>query len=82
MPPKQKTRIAARDCVDWVSFSMDVRVAYSSTGEIIDAKTKNIVSTLRDEEGHDVRSEKMLDLVIVNGKVIRAGNQFGAGAKR
>ncbi len=81
MPPKQRTTIKARDCVGWVSFSMDGRVAYSSTGEIIDVATKKIVTALRDEEGHDVQSEKMLDLVIAGKKVLRAGSQFGLGAK-
>ena len=81
MPPKQITTVKARDCVGWVSFSMDGRFAYSSTGEIIDAATKKVVATLRDETGREVQSEKMLDLVISDGKVIRAGNQFGVGAK-
>jgi DNA-binding beta-propeller fold protein YncE len=79
MPPKQMTSIQARDCVGWVSFSMDGRAAYSSTGEIIDAATKKIVATLQDETGRQVQSEKMLDLTIANGKVVRAGNQFGVG---
>lgn len=81
MPPKQITTVKARDCVGWVSFSMDGRFAYSSTGEIIDAATRKVVATLRDETGRDVQSEKMLDLVISGGRVIRAGNQFGVGAK-
>jgi hypothetical protein len=29
-----------------------------------------------------VQSEKMLDLVIADGKVVRAGNQFGVGSRR
>ncbi len=82
MPPKQLTTIKARDCVGWLSFSMDGRFAYSSTGEIIDATTKKVVASLRDENGHDVQSEKVLDLVIENGRVIRAGNQFGVGRKQ
>jgi len=81
MPPKQITSIQARDCVGWVSFSMDGRAAYSSTGEIIDAATKKIVAALQDETGRQVQSEKMLDLTIADGKVIRAGNQFGVGLK-
>jgi DNA-binding beta-propeller fold protein YncE len=81
MPPKQLTSIKARDCVGWVSFSMDGRFAYSSTGEIIDAGSKKIVAALRDEAGHDVQSEKLLDITIANGKVTRAGNQFGVGKK-
>lgn len=81
MPPKQLTTIAARDCVGWLSFSLDGLAAYSSTGEIIDVATKKITHTLRDEEGHDVQSEKVLDLIVQNGRVIRAGNQFGIGQK-
>lgn len=82
MPPKQTTSIRARDCVGWVSFSMDGRFAYSSTGEIIDASTKRVVAALQDEKGREVQSEKMLDLTIADGKVVRAGNQFGVGASR
>ena len=82
MPPKQMTSIKARDCVGWLSFSMDGRFAYSSTGEIIDARTKKIVAALTDEAGRQVQSEKLLDLDIANGKVIRAGNQFGVGMKQ
>jgi DNA-binding beta-propeller fold protein YncE len=82
MPPKQMTTVKARDCVGWLSFSMDGRFGYSSTGEIIDVPTKKIVAALQDEAGHQVQSEKLLDLEISNGKVVRAGNQFGVGHKR
>lgn len=82
MPPKQLTTIKARDCVGWLNFSLDGRFAYSSTGEIINVAAKRIVATLQDETGREVQSEKMLDLLITNGKVVRAGNQFGVGAKR
>ncbi|MEO8564417.1 MAG: hypothetical protein ABI601_20250 [bacterium] len=81
-PAKQIASVKMRDCVGWVSFSMDGRVAYSSTGEIIDVATRTVIATLRDETGRDVQSEKMLDLVIADGKVVRAGNQFGVGAGR
>ena len=82
MPPKQVTSIKVRDCVSWVSFSMDGRFGYSSTGEIIDVRTKKIVAALQDETGRQVQSEKLLELAIENGKVIRAGNQFGVGMKQ
>ena len=82
MPPKQVTSIKVRDCVSWVSFSMDGRFGYSSTGEIIDVRTKKIVAALQDETGRQVQSEKLLELAIENGKVIRAGNQFGVGRKQ
>ena len=82
MPPKQITSIKARDCVGWVSFSMDGRFAYSSTGEIIDVATKKIAAALEDETGRQVQSEKLLELVVAGGKVVRAGNQFGVGMKQ
>ena len=61
---------------------MDGRVGYSSTGEMINVATRRTIATLTDEMGRAVQSEKMLDLVIADGKVVRAGNQFGVGARR
>ena len=81
MPPKQVRSIKASDCVGWLSFSMDGKFGYSSTGEIIDVKAKKVVASLRDENGRPVQSEKMLDLVIENGKVTLVGNQFGVGKR-
>jgi DNA-binding beta-propeller fold protein YncE len=82
MPPKQTTSIKMRDCPGWVSFSMDSKFAYSSTGEIIDAGTKKVVAALQDETGRAVQSEKLLDVMVAGGKVVRAGNQFGVGMKQ
>ncbi|HEX7980099.1 MAG TPA: hypothetical protein VF461_15930 [Gemmatimonadaceae bacterium] len=82
MPPKQVADLPMRDCVGWVSFSMDGKTAYSSTGEMIDVATRKVIATLTDETGRAVQSEKMLDLVIADGRVVRAGNQFGVGARR
>jgi DNA-binding beta-propeller fold protein YncE len=81
MPPRQTVSIKLRDMPGWISFSMDGRFAFSSTGEIIDAAMKKIVATLQDETGRQVQSEKMLDLAIANGKLVRAGNQFGVGMR-
>lgn len=82
MPPKQMTSIKTKEMPGWVSFSIDGKTAYSSTGEMIDARTKKIVATLKDETGQPVESEKVLELVFDNGKAVRAGNQFGVGAKK
>lgn len=82
MPPKQGQTIHLNEFPGWLSFSMDGKQAYSSTGEIIDAKTKKTIATLKDESGHLVQSEKLLDLEIAGGKVTKAGNQFGVGQKR
>ena len=81
MPPKQTTTVHLNEFPGWISFSMDGRVAYSSTGEIIDVASKKIVATLYDEKHHLVQSEKLLDVDMANGKVVRVGNQFGVGQK-
>ena len=79
MPPKQGATIHLKEFPGWLSFSLDGRYAYISTGDIIDAATKQIVATLHDETGHLVQSEKLLDVEIAGGRVVRAGNQFGIG---
>ena len=81
MPPKQGQTIQLKEFPGWVSFSMDGKYAYVSTGDIIDAASKRVVASLKDETGHLVQSEKLLDLEISGGRVARAGNQFGVGMK-
>ncbi|HKX00600.1 MAG TPA: YncE family protein [Bryobacteraceae bacterium] len=82
MPPKQVTSIVLRDMPGWITFSIDGRFAYPSTGEVIDTHTKKIIATLWDEAGRQVQSEKMLELDFEGDKVVRAGNQFGIGSKK
>jgi len=82
MPPRQEATIHLRDFPGWISFSIDGHHAYSSTGEIIDTATREIVATLTDETGRQVQSEKLLEIVFEDGKVVRAGNQFGIGMKQ
>ena len=79
MPPKQVGRIELRDEPGWITFSIDGRLAYPSTGDVIDARTRKIVATLKDETGRDVQSEKMLEIDFRGTKPVRAGDQFGFG---
>ena len=81
MPPKQVTSIAVRDQPGWVTFSMDGRFAYPSTGEVIDLKTKKIVAALTDEAGRMVQSEKVVEIVFDGTKPVRNGDQFGIGRR-
>jgi DNA-binding beta-propeller fold protein YncE len=81
MPPKQKTSIAVKDLPGWITFSIDGRTVYSSSGEVIDARSKKVVTNLKDEQGKDFQSEKLLEIDIDGSKVVRAGNQFGVGMK-
>lgn len=82
MPPKQITSIALRDQPGWVTFSMDGRYAYPSTGEVVDTKTKKIIVALEDEAGRMVQSEKVVEVVFSDGKPVKAGDQFGIGRRR
>lgn len=82
MPPKQATSIKLRDQPGWITFSIDGRYAYPSTGDVIDTHTKRIVATLEDEAGQHVQSEKLLEVDTVNGKPVAAGDQFGIGRQR
>lgn len=78
-PPKQVASIELRDEPGWVTFSIDGKYAYPSTGEVIDPETRAILTTLKDETGAPVMSEKLLEIVFKDGKPIRNGDQFGLG---
>jgi len=82
MPPKLLTTLKLRDQPGWVTFSMDGRYAYPSTGEIFDVKTKKLVVALKDETGREVGSEKLVEIVFDGARPVRAGDQFGLGYKR
>jgi len=79
MPPKQIATIALRDQPGWVTFSIDGRYAYPSTGDVIEVGTRKIVAGLKDEKAADVQSEKMVEIDFQDGNPIRAGDQFGLG---
>ena len=78
-PFQQLTTIPLQDMPGWVTFSMDGRYAYPSSGEVIDVKTRKILLTLQDEFYNSVASEKMVEVHIAGNKVVKAGDQFGIG---
>lgn len=79
MPPKQGTSIALRGQPGWITFSLDGRYAYPSTGDVIDVASHKIITGLKDEEGREVASEKLLEIDFDGDKPSRAGDQFGLG---
>lgn len=80
--PKYVASIALRDEPGRVTFSLDGRLAYPSTGEVIDVKTRKVVAQLTDETGAAVQSEKLLEIDFKGDQPIRAGDQFGIGRKK
>ncbi len=81
-PPKQTDSLGLREQPGWVTFSIDGKFAYPSTGEVFDTKTKRIVATLKDEQGRTVHSEKMVEIQFKDGVPVRNGDQFGVGRVR
>lgn len=79
MPPKQVASVEVRDQPGWITFSLDGKHAYPSTGEIIDIKTRKIIATLKDEKGNMVMSEKLVEIHMDGKKAVEIGNQFGIG---
>lgn len=78
-PYQQLTTIPLQDMPGWVTFSMDGKYAYPSSGEVIDVKTRKVLLTLQDEFNNSVASEKMVEIHIKGNKAVKAGDQFGIG---
>ncbi|KAA5540903.1 YncE family protein [Adhaeribacter rhizoryzae] len=78
-PYQQLTTIPLQDMPGWITFSMDGKYAYPSSGEVIEVKTRKILLTLKDEFYNQVASEKMVEVQVAGNKVVKAGDQFGIG---
>jgi len=81
-PYQQLTTIPVKDMPGWITFSIDGTLVYPSSGEVIDTKTRQIITTLQDEFHNNVSSEKMVEIDFEGNKAILGGNQFGIGAVR
>jgi hypothetical protein len=79
MPPKQVASIAVREQPGWITFSVDGQYAYPSTGDVIETLSRRIVTSLTDELGRQVHSEKMVEIDFDGNDPMRAGDQFGVG---
>ncbi len=79
MPPKQVANVELRDQPGWITFSLDGKHAWPSTGEIIDIKTRKIITALKDEKGNPVMSEKIIEIHMNGNKAVKTGDQFGMG---
>ncbi len=78
-PYQQLTTIPVRDMPGWITFSIDGKYIYPSSGEVIDVKTRKIITTLQDEFYNNVGSEKMVEIDFDGDEAINAGDQFGIG---
>ena len=78
-PYQQLTTIPLQDMPGWIVFSMDGKYVYPSSGEVIDRKTRKIITLLQDEFYNNVASEKMVEIHFSGNKPIKAGDQFAIG---
>jgi DNA-binding beta-propeller fold protein YncE len=90
MPPKQISAVTlpyrlgpgeseGRAYPYWVTMGLDGKYVYASTGDVIDRTTRQVVAALKDEWGRPVRSEKIIEVLWVDGKPVRNSDQFGRG---
>ena len=77
MPPKEVGVIKTTAGPYWLTMGLDGKRCYCSSGDVIDVKTHQIIGSLKDEYGRTMYSEKMLDMLFQNGKLVRVANQFG-----
>ena len=81
-PYQQLTTIPVQDMPGWISFSIDGKYVYPSSGEVIETKTRKIITTLQDEFHNNVASEKMVEIDFDGNIAVKAGDQFGIGGLR
>jgi DNA-binding beta-propeller fold protein YncE len=81
LPPVSTGMVFLRDQPGWITFGIDGRFAYPSTGDVIEVKTRKIVAELTDEEGRGVQSEKLVEIDFKNDQPVQVGDQFGLGRK-
>ncbi len=79
-PYQQLTTIPVQDMPGWITISLDGKYVYPSSGEVIEARTRTILTTLKDEFNNGVSSEKMVEIHLQNNRAIKAGDQFAIGS--
>ncbi len=75
--PKEIATIDTPDGVFWMTFGLDGKLVYASSGDIIDVATRKIVGATKSEFGTRMFSEKELDMTFLDGHLQRVSNQFG-----
>ena len=82
MPPTPKSSVELSvGGHGWVNFSLDGKYAWCHTPDVFDARTKQQIATLRDENGKRVGSSKLIEVHFRNGKVVAMSSEFGLGRK-
>jgi hypothetical protein len=80
MPPRAKGHVSLiAKGHGWVCFSLDGRYAWCHTSDVYDARTKERVALLKDQQDRLFSSSKFVEVHFRENKVIRVGNEFALG---
>ena len=83
MPPKEVASVElSKAGHGWVTFSLDGQYVWCHTPDVIDARTRKVIATLKDERGNPVCGSKFIEVHFRDGKVVAMGDQFGLGRAR
>lgn len=63
----------------WVTFSLDGHYAWCHTPDVFDARTKERVALLKDQNGQLFASSKFFEAHFRGEKLVAVGNEFGLG---
>jgi DNA-binding beta-propeller fold protein YncE len=75
--PKEIDTIDTPDGVYWMTFGLDGKLVYASSGDIIDVASHKVIGNTKSEFGTKMYSEKELDMQFLDGHLQRVSNQFG-----
>ena len=78
-PPVASTTVEVRAQPRWITFGIDGRYAYPSSGDVIDRESKKVTATLEDEGGLFVHSERILEIQFAGRTPVRVGDQSATG---
>ena len=82
MPPVEKGAVElSKGGHGWVNFSLNGRFAWCHTPDVFDAHTRQLVATLKDENGKPFASSKLIEVHLRGGKVVAMSSEFGLGRK-
>ncbi len=82
MPPTPKGHVElSQGGHGWVTFSLDGKYAWSHAPDVFDARTREVVATLKDENGKPVSGSKFIEVHFRDGKVVAMGHEFALGRK-
>ena len=80
-PPVAATTVEVRAQPRWITFGIDGRYAYPSSGDVIEQRSKKVIATLEDERGQFVHSERMMEIQFKGRDPVSAGEQSASGRR-